>query len=49
MIGQNFKLNGYTLGVRGPSEPYAPPVAAMLQASYAGLNNTLYFLVWLMF
>jgi hypothetical protein len=38
-FGRAFKLDGYTLSVRSPSEPYVPPVAAMFQASYTSLNN----------
>jgi hypothetical protein len=38
-FGRSFKLDGYTMSTRSPSEPYVPPVAAMFQASYTSLDK----------
>jgi hypothetical protein len=38
-FGRSFKLDGYTMSTRSPSEPYVPPVAAMFEASYTSLGK----------
>ncbi|MEJ2725589.1 MAG: hypothetical protein P8175_13280 [Deltaproteobacteria bacterium] len=38
-FGRVFKLDGYTMSTRGPSEKYIPPVAGMFQGSYTSLSE----------
>jgi hypothetical protein len=38
-FGQTFKLDGYTMSTRGPSEGYIPPIAGMFQGSYTSLSE----------
>ena len=38
-FGRTFKLGGYTFSIRGESQPYVPPVAAMFQASITALDK----------
>jgi hypothetical protein len=38
-FGRVFKLDGYTMSTRSPSEGYIPPISGMLQASYTSLSK----------